>query len=536
MRLKVQFYLAFLTIIFAVVVAIGVGTPILVKDYLIENRKTELTEKGKDFVRIVRDWQEGRINYWQFGRLLDNLDRLFGARIWVLDDQNYILFASEEFLSPEEEADRPNRVHSPITPPPLPSVVPPVNPADPSQSVTASYNQLKSLPQGGIPRLAITEVPGGEELLRVLKNSTETNRYFPNHPYYQEDMLVVKVPYQSTHATEGGMIIFHLPVASIDKIIKSLYIYLGLAAAMVGGFALLLALLLSSKISRPLFRMKTSAAEMAQGNYDVHIPLNGPNEVQELALSINSLARDLKRTMTEIEKQERLRRDFIANVSHELRTPLTIMRGFTEALLDGVITEPKRVNETYQTMRDETLRLNGLISELLDLSRLQTPTTHFELSKLDLAEVLTNSAMLLEQACLDKGIDLVINLPDDHFMISGNGDRLTQLLLILLDNAVKFTPSGGTIRIALSSNASTHLLEVADTGSGISEEDLPFVWERFYKSDKSRQRSGQAGTGLGLAIAKEIVEKHCAKVDIQSTCGIGTTFKIEFPQYQENNN
>lgn len=137
---------------------------------------------------------------------------------------------------------------------------------------------------------------------------------------------------------------------------------------------------------------------------------------------------------------------------------------------------------------------------------------------------------LLEQPCHAKGVNLEIVLPEENKLIFGNGDRLTQLFLILLDNALKFTPTDGTIRIQLENLPVGQLLSISDTGSGISPEDLPHIWERFFKSDKSRQRTaGQVSTGLGLPIAKEILDRHCASVEVESKLGVGTTFKIRFP-------
>ena len=149
-------------------------------------------------------------------------------------------------------------------------------------------------------------------------------------------------------------------------------------------------------------------------------------------------------------------------------------------------------------------------------------------------KIIANGALLFEQHCAVKDVSLDLSFPERTAEIKGNGDRLTQLLLIFLDNALKFTPSGGKITISLKNHHSSQVLIISDTGEGISDTDLPYIWERFYKGDKSRQRVNNHninpnGTGLGLAIAKEIIDKHDATVSLETKLGQGTTFRITFP-------
>lgn len=521
MKLGNRLFLSFVAVIMVVIIAIGVGAPILIKNYLIDSRRTELSDKGSDLIRFIRDWQEDRITYWQFGRLINNLDHFLGARIWVLDEQKNLIIASEDTSINNSK----NAIPSPLGPPPLPR----------QSGISFTPEEAEQYRE---PRIPLTKIPGGSEILSTLEDEKQNGEIISNHPYYKEDMLVVVIPFKPTRSNPGGTIVFHYPITSIDKFFYSIYVYLGVAASLAIVVALILATILSRYIVSPLVKMKISASAMAQGDYDLNIKPSGPEEVRELAQSFNSLAHDLDKTMKEITKQETLRRDFVANVSHELRTPLTIIRGFTEALLDDIITEPKQVNATYQTMRDETIRLSRLITELLDLSRLQVPNVEIPLAPIYLTEIIDNAAALFEQPCQNKGVQLEVFIPENEGiigLINGNGDRLTQLLLILLDNALKFTPPKGTIRIELKQNAFCQILTLSDTGHGISAVDLPFIWERFYKSDKSRQRGGvvQTGTGLGLAIAKEIIDKHCASAKVESTLGEGTSFNITFPRYAE---
>lgn len=514
MKLKTKLFLYFLAVILVVTLSIGISTPILIKRHLIDTRVVELKEKGTDLIRFIRDWQEDRITYWQFGRLINNLDHFLGARIWILNEKNELILASENM----NEAGR--EFYSPLGPPPL------------TNTTTSAFNANPTEDEY-ITKLPLTQIEGGKAILEALTSSNmNKDTIIRHHPYYKQDMLQVSLPYSSTRTTSPGTLIFFFPIQSIDDMVRMTYLYLGMAATLAIIVASILATLLAKNISAPLVSIRKSAAQMASGDYNQDIEPQGPEEIQELALSFNSLAHDLNENMKELEKQERFRRDFVANVSHELRTPLTIMRGFMEALLDGVISDPEQIKKTHQTMRDETVRLSALITDLLDLSRLQSENLTSPLEPLQLAEVLENIRLLFEQPCANKEIIFQTFIDPNLPLIDGNGDRLTQLFVIFMDNALKFTYPGGNITLKLEAEGNHQIVTITDTGTGITSEDLPNIWERFFKSDKSRQRnteSTQSGIGLGLALAREIIEKHHATVDVTSTVNEGTSFRISFP-------
>jgi signal transduction histidine kinase len=240
------------------------------------------------------------------------------------------------------------------------------------------------------------------------------------------------------------------------------------------------------------------------------------------------LAQDLAKYIAELEKMENLRRDFVANASHELRTPLTIIRGYTEALLDGTIDTPAQVQKYHSLMRDESVRLERLIKDLLDLSRLQSDRSEPAQDQIPLASIVDSVVSIMHRQAEQKQIKLVSETKQSVPAIRGNGDRLTQLVFILLDNAVKYTPTGGTVTASVLQEHNAIVLKFADTGTGIPAEDLPYIWERFYKVDKSHCRD-DSGTGLGLAIAKQIIELHQAEVTVTSQIDQGTTVTVRFP-------
>ena len=226
--------------------------------------------------------------------------------------------------------------------------------------------------------------------------------------------------------------------------------------------------------------------------------------------------------VSESERLEQLRRDYVANVSHELRTPLTGIRGMVEPLIDGVIdTEAERM-DCYRIIYQETLRLEKLIGEMLDMSRLQSGRLQIELEPLALPGILEGAVRRLRPQADACRIALRCEYPEDMPPVMGNEDRIMQVLIILMDNALSFTPEGGEIVVFARAQDSHVAVGVRDNGAGISPADLPYIWERFYKADKSRMRT--TGTGLGLSIARLVCEHMNGTIDVQSSVGQGSTF------------
>ena len=225
---------------------------------------------------------------------------------------------------------------------------------------------------------------------------------------------------------------------------------------------------------------------------------------------------------------EVMRRQFVANVSHELRTPLTSIQGFVEAILDGVVTDKEAAKHYLQIVLDETKRLNRLVSDLLDLSRLESGELPLKLETLYLTPLLEDLAKTIGPLARNEEIQLELDLEPSFAPVKADRDRIAEVILNLVHNALRFTPKGGVVRISTRNFEGEVEVAVADTGPGLPPEELPRVWERFYKSDQARTH-GSGGTGLGLAIVKQIVEAHDGKVAVQSEVGKGATFSFSLP-------
>jgi len=232
--------------------------------------------------------------------------------------------------------------------------------------------------------------------------------------------------------------------------------------------------------------------------------------------------------VTELQRLERVRREFVANVSHELRTPLTAIRGYAETLLDGGLRDPEKAAEFVRVMHRHAERLAALIEDLLDLASVEQGQARIALAPVPLPEVLAQVEALTRPIALEKKQTLTLDLPEDLPRVLADRDRLAQVLINLLDNAVKFTPEGGRIEIRARSGPGKIMVSVEDNGVGIPPQDLGRIFERFYRVERSRDRR-VGGTGLGLAIAKHLVQAMGGTIEVESRPGSGTTFHVSLP-------
>ncbi len=230
--------------------------------------------------------------------------------------------------------------------------------------------------------------------------------------------------------------------------------------------------------------------------------------------------------ITELKKLEKMRKDFVANVSHELKTPVTSVIGFTETLLDGAMEDEELTTKFLSIMLSESKRLQTLISELLELSKIENEHFTLDFQTVKMAELLKDTVMVLEDKAKAKDIKL-INETENGAEALGETGRIRQIMMNLVTNAISYTPSGGVVRVSVSNDEDGVLLSVKDTGIGMDTEQIPRIFERFYRVDKARSRN-QGGTGLGLAIVKHLVEAHEGHINVESKPGQGTTFQIMF--------
>ena len=239
----------------------------------------------------------------------------------------------------------------------------------------------------------------------------------------------------------------------------------------------------------------------------------------------------LLRDVSEAERLEQMRKDYVANISHELRTPLTGIRGMVEPLMDGYMDTEEEKMDCDRIIYQETMRLEKLIGEMLDMRRLQAGRAQIELEPMYVEGVLEAACRRMEKRAQESGVQLGLEISGELPEIMGNEDRILQVLIILMDNALSFTQPGGSVTLSAKKQGKNVHISVKDTGAGIDPSDLPYIWERFYKADKSRMRT--TGTGLGLAIAKLAVECMGGLITVESELGRGTEFEFSLAVCEE---
>jgi len=236
--------------------------------------------------------------------------------------------------------------------------------------------------------------------------------------------------------------------------------------------------------------------------------------------------------ITELKQLDQIRRDFVANVSHELRTPLSILRGYIEVLFDEPQTSREELTRILSIMERHSKRLQRLVDDLLSLAQLESSQAQLELSVVRMDELFNNLIRDWKEKLAGKHLKVIVDLPSETLMLRADGTRLEEVLHNLLDNAVKFSPENGQIRLRGARCGSNVVLSVADNGFGIGKEHLSRIFERFYRADKARSRE-LGGTGLGLAIVKHIAQLHGGRVEAESEVGRGTTIRVVLPGNDE---
>ena len=280
--------------------------------------------------------------------------------------------------------------------------------------------------------------------------------------------------------------------------------------------------IVTERVISPLKEISLAAKSFAAGKFDVRVPVKGHDEVAELAVAFNNMAESL-------DNYDNMRNTFMSNVSHDLRTPMTSISGFIDGILDGVI--PPEKHEYYlRIVSSEVKRLSRLVSTLLDLSRIQAGDRKFTMAPFDICEMGRQILISFEGKLVEKNLDVEFDTDEENISVSADMDAIYQIFYNLCDNGVKFASEGGKFRISIRKQKNKKVLvSVYNEGQGISNADLPYVFERFYKSDKSRGLN-KTGVGLGLFISKTIVDAHGEKIWVESEYGKDCCFNFTLTQ------
>lgn len=318
-----------------------------------------------------------------------------------------------------------------------------------------------------------------------------------------------------------GALLLHSPVEGMQEAAGQGFQILIVSIVTALLLAMLLSALLALSFTKPLKKMQKSAMRLADGDYTAKTEVKQQDEIGELAGAIDVLSERLDLAKRESDRLDQLRRDFVANISHELRTPVTVIRGSLEALCDEVVTEPEQVKHYHRQMLMESLFLQRLVTDLLDLSRLQNTDFAIEMHPLNLCDVVNDAVRSAGQMALKKEVTIQLEQNEPFVTVQGDYGRLRQMLMIILDNAIKFSPYGDTVTVSLKDRT----VKICDHGAGISPDDLPHIFDRFYKT---KSQENKTGSGLGLAIANQIAQRHGIKISVQSKLHEETCFTFTF--------
>lgn len=467
-KILIKLLAAFGVVMLLFSVVLGSVFLALFREHTVKINRTAMEQQAASIADTLSSFQRGSMG--GYGAYLRFLDKLTTADVWIVDDNLGITTCGPE-------------------------------------KYTVHYNDLPENAELIVARVFSGEQTYGAEFSGLLG----VNALTVGMPIYSGETVV-------------GAVLLHAPASGVNDAVAQgmLTLVIGCAAALL--FAGMMAFVLSYRFTCPLSRMKTAALALADGNYEITTGVSSSDEIGQLAQTLDVLAQRLRAVEVERENLDRSRDRFVADVSHELRTPVAVLRGSIELLRDGTVCQPDEVLEYYRQMLTESRHLERLVNDLLELSRLQDAGFQLRMEEINLCDVVSDAVRAIRPAAQAKQIVMETTVPGIECSLNGDYDRIRQLLFILLDNAVKFSPEGGSIQITLA-KAEGCALTVTDHGVGISPADLPHIFDRFYKSNSKENKNG---TGLGLAIASEIAKRHNAKISARSGVD-GTTFQVVFP-------
>lgn len=346
-------------------------------------------------------------------------------------------------------------------------------------------------------------------------NYIETN-YEGNVPDHEKSQnCVISARLIKSNGTEY-MIVLNSSVEPMKATVNAIRLILGFVSLIFIVASILFSYFLSRRLSRPIEKITKSAQELKGGDYNVRFEEKGPDEITELAKTLNT-------TAIELDRADRIQKELIANISHDLRTPLTMISGYSEFMRDF----PSEITpENIQVIIDETARLNSLVNDLLDVSKLQSGTQTINIKRFSLTKTINDTVKRYETLISHKEYKISF-VSDQEVFIMADETRLLQVVYNLVNNAINYTGDDKTVTIRQDVLDDVVRISVIDTGEGISEENLPLVWDRYYKIDKVHKRA-ILGTGLGLSIVKNILVLHQSRFGVSSEVGKGSTFWFEF--------
>ena len=381
---------------------------------------------------------------------------------------------------------------------------------DTSRTVTQDSNSIVESLIGNV-----IELPMVEDAFHgnTIRESTDFGGY------YEETHLMTAVPVIND-GQSIAIVIMLSPYPHLEREINYIYQLTLVSLLVLLGVTFASTYLFSKNISNSIEVLSNSAKRIANGDFTSRVTLEGEDELSELSRSMNYMA-------TELEKLEDMRKDFIANISHDFRSPLTSIKGFIQAMLDGTI-PPEKQDRYLNIVLDETDRLTKLTNDILLLSKMENNTIKADRTVFDLHKVIRKILLQFEQKIIDKKIDFTLLIDRHELFVDADMNQIQRVVTNLLDNAIKFCSPEDSVIVETTIRKNKVEVSIKDSGPGISEEDIKYIWDRFHKADRSRGKD-KKGIGLGLSIVREIIKAHGEEIDVYSQEGKGSTFAFTLP-------
>ena len=370
--------------------------------------------------------------------------------------------------------------------------------------------------------------PNAEETIKkAISGETTTTENF--NDYLNENSITVAVPIKNGQTIEG-VVLLHSPVKYMSSALKSGIYTLIFSILVALILASISAVWLSISFTKPLNKIRDTTTELAKGNYEVTTQVKQSDEIGELAKSIDKLALQLDKSSKESERFEKMRQNFIANISHELRTPITVIRGSIEAICDGIISDPEQLKDYNEQILSDSIHLQRLVNDLIDLTKLQNTDFSIDKSTINLFEIINDAVRSMKQISTKKGVKINFSaenaIEENRYLFVGDYQRIRQMIIIVLDNAIKFSNENQKVDILLKKENKKYELKICDSGRGIDPENIGEIFNRYHKSNTEENKNGM---GLGLAIAKEIALRHNIEIFVKSVPNIKTVFTFLIP-------
>lgn len=350
----------------------------------------------------------------------------------------------------------------------------------------------------------------GEKTMNEIRQDAENSTFNDLGGLFEQRRFNHIYPVENSETGKAmGYIILTSGNSGMSQVFENIIKVIIIASLWVFLAAIIIVYFITDRITTPIKQISKAVKSYAKGNFDVRIPVEGEDEIATLSVAFNNMAADLT-------KLEKTRNTFFSSVSHDLKTPMTSIQGFIEGIMDGTIPEDKH-NYYLGIVLEEVKRLSRLVNSLLDITRMQSGSVKLSPEKFDVCEMARLILISFEEKIEELKLDVEFNCDDDPSNVFADKDAIHQVLYNIVSNAMKFTPCGGKLKIDITKEKSTEKYEVSvyNTGIGIKEEEIPFVFDSFYKADSSRGLD-KTGTGLGMFIAKSKIEAHGEKIGVES--------------------